>query len=229
MKFTCIICDPPWSFSDSLTMNSVRRGASSQYDTMDTNAISNLPIEKLADPEGAILALWCPSSMLDDGLKILKAWGFTLKQSYIWIKVKKEPLKDLADLVKPILKEGLTKLIPNTIAQYKNISNVLGFGMGHLFRQTHEICLIGINNNKIYKQLQDRSQRSVCFAENAGHSIKPHNLHESLEKMFQETNKLEIFGRQNRKGWTVIGNQAPDTMGEDISISIDRLRTECAA
>jgi len=95
--------------------------------------------------------------------------------------------------------------------------------LGRLFRQSHEICLIGINNNKIYKKLQNKSQRSVCFAENIKHSAKPEYLQNSLDIMFPDANKIEIFARRQRPGWECIGNEAPGTMGEDIRVSLDKI------
>ena len=98
---------------------------------------------------------------------------------------------------------------------------MLSFGMGRLFRQTHEICLIGINNTKIYKHLENKSQRSVCFKNNAGHSIKPESLQNSLDLMFPKANKLEMFARRKRENWTNIGHNVLD--GEDIVISLQNL------
>ena len=55
------------------------------------------------------------------------------------------------------------------------------------------------------------------------HSQKPEDLQDSLELMFPERNKLEIFARRHRPGWNCIGNEAPMTLGEDIRDSIDEL------
>jgi N6-adenosine-specific RNA methylase IME4 len=97
--------------------------------------------------------------------------------------------------------------------------------MGRLFRNCHEICLIGTNSNKIYQQLQNRSQRTVSFAPNLKHSAKPENLQDSLELMFPNSvgKRLEIFGRRLRSGWDVIGNESPSTFNEDIFVSLQKL------
>jgi N6-adenosine-specific RNA methylase IME4 len=84
--------------------------------------------------------------------------------------------------------------------------------MGRLFRQTHEICLIG-TRGKIYKQLANKSQRSVGFAENLRHSAKPEDLQDSLEIMFPKARKLELFARRIRPDWTCLGNEID---GKDI-------------
>ncbi len=233
-KFRVFVCDPPYNFSDSLKMSDVARGASSNYSVMSISDIKNLPVKNIADSDGAILALWVPSSLLQDGLDIMKAWGFTHKQTYVWVKTKKDYFLDFKRWIrKNILKYKQVaydkytyeRAIISIIESIKNINlhDMLAFGMGRLFRQTHEICLIGINSNKIYKDLKNKSQRSVSFGENLKHSAKPPCLQDSLEIMFPNQNYLEIFGRRDRFGWCVIGNESPQTLGEDIKVSLAKL------
>jgi len=219
----CIDC--PWSFSDSLEMSKVKRGAKANYNTMSIAAIKALPIKQIADPEGAILALWVPSSLLQEGLDIMKEWGFKQKQTYIWVKNKKIPFINLFKSLKSIKIEGFSfKNIKNVINNF-NLSALLSFGMGRLFRQSHEICLIGINNKKIYKKLKNKSQRSVSFGANLRHSAKPEYLQDSLEIMFKDENInfLELFARRQRKNWLCLGNEVCN--GEDILDSLNKLIT----
>ena len=225
-KFSVIVCDMPWKFSDKLTMSDVKRGANSNYSTMTLSEIKSLPIGELADPNGCLLAMWCPSSLIKEGIDIMESYNFNFKQTYIWVKTKKQPLEVLIREVKNIVKVQDLKSLKNklvTACKTFMVSDSLSFFMGRLFRQTHEICLIGTSNNGIYKSLKNKSQRSVCFAENLKHSTKPPNLQESLEIMFPNQNYLEIFGRRSRSNWTVIGNESPETFNEDIRDSINNL------
>lgn len=214
-------------FFDGLKMSDVARGAQSNYDTMSITDIKQLPVKDLAAPDGAILALWVPSSLLQEGLDVMREWGFNHKQTYIWVKVKKDPLQDLIKnlknkRIKDSLKETSYKLLPNMIKNFgQSLFSTLAFGMGRLFRQTHEICLIGTSNNKIYKKLANKSQRSVSFSENLKHSAKPEHLQDSLEIMFPGANFLELFARRKRKGWECLGNEV--CSGEDIRVSISKL------
>ena len=66
-KFQVIVSDPPYQFSDGLTMSDVPRGSQSNYDVLDMEAIKSLDVESIATKD-ALLALWVPSSMLQDGL-----------------------------------------------------------------------------------------------------------------------------------------------------------------
>lgn len=236
MKFSVIVADCPWSFNDSLSMSDVKRGAKANYNTMTIEDLCNINVKDLVSKDGAILALWVPSSLLQSGLDVMKAWGFTHKQTYVWVKIKKEPFIDFKKWIKKsILKHpqvvydkfAYNRAIIAVIESLKNVcpNSFLGFGMGRLFRQTHEICLIGTTNNNIYKLLQNKSQRSVCFAENMKHSAKPSDLQDSLDIMFPEANntKLELFSRRQRKGWWCLGNEAPMTKNEDILVSLNKL------
>lgn len=227
-KYSIIVADPCWSFSDKLKMSDTPRGAEDNYNTLSVNDIKNLKIKELSDPDGAILALWVPSSLLFHGLEVMQAWGFEHKQTYIWIKTKKDIFKEFKSLVSSFLKQPLKRLkniqeIEKKLDNKDFINTVTSFGMGRLFRQCHEICLIGINNKKIYKKLKNKSQRSVCFDINFKHSQKPELLQDSLEKMFPNEKYLELFARRQKSGWLCIGNECSTTFGEDIRISIENL------
>lgn len=210
-------------------MDDVARGASSNYNTLTTEEIKALPIKDLADPKGAILAIWVPSSMLQDGLDVMKAWGFNHKQTYIWVKIKKNPFSSFIKSFKNIFKSNFKDkifsislfrdILDNIISI--NLNTSLAFGMGRLFRQTHEVCLIGVNNKGIYKQLMNKSQRSVSLEQNLKHSAKPENLQDSLEIMFPNSNKLELFARRLRINWKCLGNEVCN--GEDIRVSLSKL------
>lgn len=216
-KYQVIYADPPWSFQDHLLHSNVKRGASSNYATMLLEDIKKLPIKQIADPNGAILALWVPACILQSGLDVMKAWGFEHKQIYVWVKVKKSPLKDL----KSKIKKNLSILEIMKIIEEYSLQNTLAFGMGRLTRACSEICLIGINNKKIYKKLSNKSQRSVCLAQNLKHSAKPDHLHRSLELMFPSEKKIELFSRKERSGWLCLGNEVGNK--EDIRESLKKL------
>lgn len=200
-KANIISCDPPWEFNDKLTMSDVARGAAANYPELNIEEIKNLKIKEIS-ADDAILALWVPGSLLQQGLDVMKEWGFEYKQNYIWVKTKKNI-------------EGL------------DINDSLAFGMGRLFRQTHEIALIGIRG-KIYNYLKNKSQRSLSFYQATKHSKKPELLQDSLDLMFPDTdeyklNRLELFARRKRNNWKCLGNESPESFGEDIRDSINKL------
>jgi N6-adenosine-specific RNA methylase IME4 len=219
--FDVICIDPPYVFKDSLRQSDTKRSAQDQYDTMTMQDIKNLKINDLAAKD-AVIALWVPSSMLQDGLELLKAWGFTYKQTWIWVKTKKDPLETLSKkIINAIDDKKTTTEIKQIISDF-NLNDSLGFGLGHLGRNTHEVVLLG-TRGKVYKKLKNKSQRTVLFYKNVRHSQKPEELQDRLEKMFPDCKLLEVFGRRSRPNWTVLGNQSPQTFGEDITVSINNL------
>lgn len=200
MKYQVIVCDPPWAFGDGLKKmkRPVKRSAASQYKVMSVTDIKAIPVKELIDPRGCVLALWVPGTMLQDGLDVMKAWGFVQKQTFVWVKTKKDALKKETDMNK------MTRV-----------------GMGRLFRQSHEIVLVGTAGKSIYNFLQDKGQRSVAFDLNQGHSTKPETLQDRLDLMFPNADKLEMFGRRTRTGWDVVGDAID---GLDINVAINGLR-----
>jgi N6-adenosine-specific RNA methylase IME4 len=228
MKFRVICADPPYGFSDTLTMSSTKRGAASVYSTLSIESLKSLPVTEIAEDD-SVLILWCPSSLIGDGLEIMKAWGFRQTQTHIWVKTKKNPIFGLFKPIKSLFNNQINLsdrfLILKDIVQKFVLDNILSFGMGRLFRQTHEIALIGVRG-KIYKHLKNKSQRSVHFFPATKHSVKPEALQDMLGKMFpgEDNRKLEMFARRDRTGWICVGLEAPKSLGEDITISLNRLK-----
>lgn len=198
MKYQVIIADPPWGFDDGLKKmkRKVKRSAASQYRTMTAQQVAALPVKSLVDPAGCMLALWVPGSMLEDGLMVMKAWGFKMKQIFVWVKLKKDYAKE------------------------KDWNNSTRVGMGRLFRQSHEVALICTSGKSVYRRLKNKGQRSVMFDLNLGHSIKPEGLHKRLELMFPDTDRIEFFARRQRAGWTCLGDGID---GKDIDVAIQEL------
>lgn len=55
------------------------------YTSMSTADICALPIERLAQDD-AMLWLWVTNSLLPDGLRVMKAWGFKFVGVRTWVK-----------------------------------------------------------------------------------------------------------------------------------------------
>lgn len=224
-KFNLIVADPPWSFSDKLTMSKVKRGARSQYKTMTNKQIYDMPIGKITEKE-AMIALWVPSSKLQLGMDCLKNWGFVQKQTWIWVKVKNDPFNELHKRIYKDTRPHKTmpiKDVYNYIRDY-DINESLAFGMGRYFRNVHEIVLIGVKG-KITKKIKNKSQRTVYFWPVTKHSKKPDGLQDMLEIMLpgKSIKKIELFARRERKGWVCIGNEVGKTKGQDIYDSLNDL------
>jgi len=155
------MADPPWAFRDRGTPN---RRLSRFYDTMALDEICQLPVERFALPD-CVLLLWCPSAMVNDGLRVMEAWGFNYKTMAVWVKPR--------------------------------------MGMGHYFRSSHELILLGTRGRP---EVKFRSQPSWFFAPVQDHSHKPEELYDIAERMFNGP-YLELFARRARPGWAAWGDQ----------------------
>jgi len=86
-QFTVIYADPPWSYSDKMS-GDISEGygaAEKHYPAMSIGDIKALEVPAADD---AVLFLWTTSPMLEKGVEVAEAWGFTYKASFIWDKVK---------------------------------------------------------------------------------------------------------------------------------------------
>jgi N6-adenosine-specific RNA methylase IME4 len=177
------------AFNDKLTMSDVKRGSASNYATLSFQDLCALPVRKIAEPN-ALLALWCPSSLLTDGLLVMHEWGFVQKTTFVWVKMAKEQY----------------------VAGFAS-QPAMAFGMGRYFRAAHELCLIGTCGSMMPA---NRAQRSVIMHPALKHSAKPEELQDSLDLMYPTAQKLEMFARRDRPGWTCTGLECPSMMGADI-------------
>ena len=56
---------------------------------MELQEIMALPVPRLAAARSH-LYLWVPNALLEEGLRVMKAWGFTYKANIVWFKVRKD-------------------------------------------------------------------------------------------------------------------------------------------
>ena len=85
-KYQIIYADPPWSYRKSGGIKSARGLAKKFYPTMELNAIKNLPIQDIAEKD-CYLFLWTTAPCMQEGLDVLKAWGFQFFTiAFTWVK-----------------------------------------------------------------------------------------------------------------------------------------------
>jgi site-specific DNA-methyltransferase (adenine-specific) len=77
-KYQIIYADPPWEMQGGVY--------NPKYPTMKIGDICNLPIGDLSDNNCALF-LWVLNSRLQEGLDVMKSWGFTYKTiAFCWVK-----------------------------------------------------------------------------------------------------------------------------------------------
>lgn len=84
-RYRIFYADPPWRYNDKLVDG--YGPAEYHYPTMTIDELCNLPVKNMTE-DNAVLFLWVTSPLLEESFKIIHAWGFEYKTSFIWDKVK---------------------------------------------------------------------------------------------------------------------------------------------
>jgi len=79
--YSVIYADPPWSYANT----GFAMSAASHYPTMPTEDIAAMDIDGIT-ADNAVCFLWVTNPLLEDGLTVLKAWGFDYKTNMVWVK-----------------------------------------------------------------------------------------------------------------------------------------------
>ena len=185
--FGVIYADPPWRFAtwNKATAVKARAGkstygsASVHYMTMPTIDICRLPVWELT-ADNCVLFMWASWPMLQDALKVIDAWGFHYKTcGFDWTKANgSQP-----DMFKDEIKGAM--------------------GMGYWTRANTEPCLIATKGKP--KRLKADVRMSVIEPRRE-HSRKPARVYDDIERLVAGP-YLELFGRQQKLGWRVWGNE----------------------
>lgn len=86
---TTVLADPPWRFQNRTGKVAPEHKRLSRYDTMTLEDICDLPVSEQTT-EKAHLYLWVPNALINDGLRVMEAWGFTYKANIVWAKRRKD-------------------------------------------------------------------------------------------------------------------------------------------
>jgi len=81
--YRIVYADPPWQYENS----GMRHSAAQHYETMPVSAICDMPVNDLA-ADDAVLFLWATSPLLPEALRVIEAWGFQYKASFVWDKAR---------------------------------------------------------------------------------------------------------------------------------------------
>ena len=87
-KYDIIYADPPWSFR-VWSNKGKGRSAESHYPTMRKEDIQRIPIKNIQS-KNSVLFLWVTAPCFEEGLELIKAWGYTYKTvAFTWLKLNK--------------------------------------------------------------------------------------------------------------------------------------------
>lgn len=88
-RFSTILADPPWQFSNRTGKVAPEHRRLHRYETMSLEELSSLPVGRLAAGRSH-LYLWVPNALIVEGIEIMRRWGFDYKTNLIWYKVRKD-------------------------------------------------------------------------------------------------------------------------------------------
>jgi len=93
-KYEIIYADPAWQYKtkESLAKTSILNGElNTHYGTMTIAELGELPLGSISD-KNSMLFMWVVSPMLDDGIELMKEWGFKYSTiAFIWHKQRVNP------------------------------------------------------------------------------------------------------------------------------------------
>ncbi len=81
MKYRTIVADPPWRYESAATKASTGK----YYSTMALEDIASMPIRESIEDD-CHLWLWATNALLEQGYRIVRAWGFSPLTLLTWCK-----------------------------------------------------------------------------------------------------------------------------------------------
>jgi len=84
-QYDVIYADPAWQYRNKKTGGSHKSGAGQHYPTLSVEEICALPVRQLGR-QASVCFLWVTVPMLDEGRRVLAAWGYAYKTLHVWHK-----------------------------------------------------------------------------------------------------------------------------------------------
>jgi N6-adenosine-specific RNA methylase IME4 len=175
--YDVLLIDPPWSYHGQQN----KMGAAAKfYDTMADEDLQAMPIKTLLNKK-AIIFIWATAPRLDAAIKLIEAWDLHYRGvAFTWVKSKQ-------DGITPIGAQGVRPSIVKPTAEFVLVASNVAKGRP--------------------LPIADESIRHVILAPKQEHSRKPDAIHESINRLYPNATKLELFARRPYEGWQVWGNE----------------------
>ena len=177
-KYQIILADPPWSYH--LRVNDVTHRNRIDYESMTNQDILDLPIAEISQPD-SYLFLWATKDHLQLALECVERWGYTYKNTFVWLKVSKAGTPHIG--TGHWGRNCVEFLILAAMPKAKNFT-ALGI--------TNQPTIIQAPRGK-HSQKPEESFIMI----------------ERVVSALHEPKCLELFARSHRSGWTSWGDQLP--------------------
>jgi N6-adenosine-specific RNA methylase IME4 len=188
--YSLLLADPPWAFrtfsADRRTPTQKNfREAEDHYPTMSFDEMAALPVRSMMH-KNSVLAMWVVGSHLDEALRLGEAWGFRFcTDLFCWVKQK-------------LIDADQIDLFTGDIAEPR-------MSMGYYTRKQKEDCWLFTRGRGLPVLAHD--VRQVIVAPSVGHSRKPPEQYQRIERLFGDVPRIEMFARNTAPGWDSWGNE----------------------
>ena len=150
------------------------------YNTMSDEELAQFPMNQLLEDQ-SVLFLWATSPRLDLCIDLIRKWGLTYRGvAFVWVKTNKEG--------NPMGARGVRPSIVKPTCEYVLAASPVAKGRP--------------------LKLLDESIVNTVLAPVGEHSVKPEAVQDRIDRMYPYASKLELFGRRQRPGWVVWGNES---------------------
>ena len=200
-KYNVVYSQTSLSYNDKA--NAGNRGASHKFDVVDKDDLIAYDFkDKLAT--NCMLFMWATFPNMADTLEVMKAWGFQYKTlGFLWLKLNKNTNiisnRLLSNTKGTMNSNGMMEHDVNDVME-----NLLFLGMGNWTRSNAEMCLIGSRGTLTRN---DASIRNTIFSPLEQFGKKPDCVRDKIDKLCGNVPKLEIFARENHRGWDSVGTE----------------------
>jgi N6-adenosine-specific RNA methylase IME4 len=146
---------------------------------MSDQEILEFPMMDLLDKR-SILFMWATSPRLDFCIRAIENWKLHYRGvSFVWVKTNKAG--------QPMGARGVRPSIVKPTCEFVLAASPVATGRP--------------------LKLHDESIVNTVLSPVGEHSAKPEAVQDRIESMYPNSSKLELFGRRQRPGWLVWGNE----------------------
>jgi N6-adenosine-specific RNA methylase IME4 len=212
--FRVVAADPAWKFGDKLPGDGIR-GAGKHYDVKTVEDICRLQLPPIHDD--AHLFMWRVSAMQQEALDVVRSWGFVVKSELVWLKRTKNG-KEHFGMGRHVRLSHEICLIA-TRGRGAGIKNK---SQRSTFTTEHDLddpaVLSALEGGELGNYAVTDATGGGTFEGVVGrHSRKPDEFFRIIEDLCEGTPRVELFAREARPGWTVIGNQV---VGQETTMQV---------
>ena len=187
-RYGVILADPPWLF-ETYSDKGKSKSPERHYDTMTYDDLCAMPVGDLAAPDCALF-LWL-------------TWPIILHKDDSGRNVINRLLDAWGFTYSGLAWEWF---------KYNEGTEKFAFGTGRVTRKNLEPLIVARRGSP---KLLNRSVRDFIFAKRREHSRKPDETHDQIVSMYPGP-YLELFGRWQRPGWTVWGNETDKFIAPEL-------------